>query len=72
MKQYNKLLLFTYIKRYSCIIVNALGEIVLSKDYFLQKSKTITDNFNLKNLASGIYQLQVKSGDKISSVRFVK
>ena len=56
----------------SLSIVNALGEIVLSKDYFSQKSKTITDNFNLKNLASGIYQLQVKSGDKISSVRFVK
>jgi hypothetical protein len=51
-------------------LVNAQGQTVFSK----QQPKfagTFTENFNLKNLAAGIYVLRIQHGDKVYTKKLV-
>ncbi|TSA49538.1 MAG: T9SS C-terminal target domain-containing protein [Sphingobacteriales bacterium] len=53
-------------------IMNSLGQIVMTKIFSSSINKQMNEIINLKDFASGIYEISLKEGGSNSSVRFVK
>ncbi len=53
-------------------IVNSLGQIVMTKNFSSTINKQMNETINLKEFVSGIYEVNLNSGNSHDSVRFVK
>ncbi len=53
-------------------IVNSLGQIVMIKNFASPINKQMNETINLKDFASGLYEINLNSGNSHDSVRFVK
>lgn len=53
-------------------IVNSLGQVILTKKFSASVNKQMNETINLKDFASGLYEIKLNSGNGHDSVRFVK